>query len=123
VVARRAALERVGGFSTERYLLNFGEDWELWLRLAYAGRVGYVAEPLAVYRAHTPDGTEPPFDTARYERMLRQVGRALGAAARRRLRAAAAERYRLLAAEARAAGNGAAALRLRLRALRFRALG
>lgn len=45
VVARRSAIEEVGGFDTA---LAIGEDQDLWIRLALIGEVGYVREPLAV---------------------------------------------------------------------------
>ena len=45
----RSALDRVGGFD-ER--LSTSADWELWLRLATTGRVGFVAEPLVRYTIH-----------------------------------------------------------------------
>lgn len=48
VVARRAALLAVGGFDRT---LPIGEDQDLWLRLALAGPVGYVGQPLLVVHA------------------------------------------------------------------------
>jgi glycosyltransferase involved in cell wall biosynthesis len=49
VVARRALVERVGGFD-ER--LTCGEDLDLWLRLAQASHVDYVPEVLVALRTH-----------------------------------------------------------------------
>ena len=51
VVVRRSALTERGAFSTDRRIIPF-EDWELWTRITYRSRVGYVPERLAVYRSH-----------------------------------------------------------------------
>lgn len=48
-LVRRAAFERAGGFDPE---LRYLEDWDLALRLARAGRFGFVDRPLARYRVH-----------------------------------------------------------------------
>lgn len=48
-LARRACFERVGEFN-EWY---FGSgDWEMWFRIAEAYEVGFVDEPLTMYRVH-----------------------------------------------------------------------
>lgn len=49
VVARRADLERVGGFD-ESPALRVIEDWDLWLRLAVGTRLRVLAQPLVTYR-------------------------------------------------------------------------
>ena len=49
VTARRDLLERVGGFD-ERF--RFGEDWDLWLKLAEIAEIDYVPEPLVKIRVH-----------------------------------------------------------------------
>jgi GT2 family glycosyltransferase/glycosyltransferase involved in cell wall biosynthesis len=50
VVMRREAFLSVGGFD-ER--VSYATDWDCWIRMIYAGaRVGYVPEPLAIYRLH-----------------------------------------------------------------------
>jgi glycosyltransferase involved in cell wall biosynthesis len=51
---RRGVLERVGVFRTE---LRTGEDWELWLRVARAANVAYLAQPVAAYRIHESSST------------------------------------------------------------------
>jgi glycosyltransferase involved in cell wall biosynthesis len=61
VIARRTALDaaRVPGEDgpfDPRFRLS--EDWELWLRLAERGGVGYVAEPLMTYRIVSGRATE-----------------------------------------------------------------
>ena len=49
VVVRRELLERTGGFD-ER--LTFGEDWDLWLRLAEIAEFDFVADALVGIRLH-----------------------------------------------------------------------
>jgi Glycosyl transferase family 2 len=46
-VARREALCKVGGFPTG---VKYNEDHDLWMRLAWVGKVGFIAEPLSLYR-------------------------------------------------------------------------
>jgi glycosyltransferase involved in cell wall biosynthesis len=48
-IVRRAVLDRIGGFRTD---LRTTEDWEMWLRIARASSIGYVAEPVVAYRSH-----------------------------------------------------------------------
>lgn len=48
VVVRRAVYEQLGSF----YGVHYGEDWEMWLRIAAQYKVGYIPEVLAVYRKH-----------------------------------------------------------------------
>ena len=48
MVVRRSAYERVGGFDGR--IRAYGEDWEMWVRLAAAYPVWYEAEVLAAYR-------------------------------------------------------------------------
>jgi hypothetical protein len=59
VVVARRAYERVGGFHPD---LMHANDWEMWSRLANLGPVGWVEEPLGLYRMH--EGS----DTARLHR-------------------------------------------------------
>ncbi len=49
VVLRAEGLRAQGLFRED---LAHGEDWDVWLKLARAGPVAWVPEPLAVYRAH-----------------------------------------------------------------------
>jgi GT2 family glycosyltransferase len=58
VVSRRA-YETVGGFHPG---LAHTNDWEMWTRVALAGHVAWVREPLALYRAH------PDSDSSRLHR-------------------------------------------------------
>lgn len=48
IVVRREVYERLGAF----YKVHYGEDWEMWLRIAAHYPIGYVAETLAEYRRH-----------------------------------------------------------------------
>jgi hypothetical protein len=50
IVVRRAVYERLGGF--DRRIRYYGEDWEMWIRLAVHYPVWYEVEPLALYRMH-----------------------------------------------------------------------
>lgn len=47
VAVRRRAYERLGGFDNR---LVYGEDWEMWTRIAAAYAVWYEPAPLALYR-------------------------------------------------------------------------
>lgn len=49
VLIRRSCLDLVGGFDERLY---YGEDWDLWLRLASVGTFDYVAEELVHVRVH-----------------------------------------------------------------------
>jgi glycosyltransferase involved in cell wall biosynthesis len=50
MVVRRDVYERLGGF--DRRLHFYGEDWEMWVRIAAFYPVWYETMPLAVYRIH-----------------------------------------------------------------------
>jgi hypothetical protein len=50
MVVRRQVYEKVGGF--DRRIRYYGEDWEMWVRIAANFAVWYENEPLAVYRVH-----------------------------------------------------------------------
>jgi glycosyltransferase involved in cell wall biosynthesis len=49
VVVRRAVYEHLGSF----YGTNYGEDWEMWVRIARHYPVAYTPAVLAEYRNHT----------------------------------------------------------------------
>jgi hypothetical protein len=52
VTMRRTWLERSGGF--DRQIGEYAEDWDLWLRLAYAGcQMAWVEELACAYRIHS----------------------------------------------------------------------
>ena len=48
VVVRRSTYEALGGF----YAVHYGEDWEMWVRIAANYPVAYLPEILARYRVH-----------------------------------------------------------------------
>lgn len=52
-MVRRECFETLGGFDTN--LVSFGEDWDMWLRLAAAYPIQVVRQPLVQYRQH-PSG-------------------------------------------------------------------
>jgi GT2 family glycosyltransferase len=54
VVARRA-YEEVGGFTTA---LFYTLDWEMWMRVATVGAVGYIHQPHFFYRLHSGSDTQ-----------------------------------------------------------------
>lgn len=49
VLVRRVCFERLGGFRED--LFGSG-DWEMWFRIALAWDIGYIDEPLTMYRVH-----------------------------------------------------------------------
>jgi glycosyltransferase involved in cell wall biosynthesis len=56
VVVRRSALSQVGGCDCTMGRNNV-QDYDLWLRIAKHWHVGYVAEPVTVFRLHPAQGT------------------------------------------------------------------
>ncbi len=48
VVVKRSVYEEVGGY----YGVEYGEDWEMWVRIAAKFPVAYTPENLALYRHH-----------------------------------------------------------------------
>jgi glycosyltransferase involved in cell wall biosynthesis len=63
VVARRRALVEAGGFTRDREIL--GEDYELWLKVAFAWQVAARPEVLMLYREHTGQMTSQRMVQAR----------------------------------------------------------
>jgi glycosyltransferase involved in cell wall biosynthesis len=49
VIAKKEAIEDVGGFDAS---LEYGENWDLWIRLSRRFRFAYLPEPLVRYRIH-----------------------------------------------------------------------
>jgi len=71
VLAGRKLLERAGAFRTD---IRIGEDRDMWIRLALnAGRVGYVAAPVAKYN-RTERGLTGQ-DSVRYSEARRDLNR------------------------------------------------
>jgi hypothetical protein len=50
MVVRREVYEELGGFDSR--VAAYGEDWEMWVRIATRYPVWFEAEPLALYRVH-----------------------------------------------------------------------
>ena len=49
VMIRRSHFDRVGLFNVN---LRFGDDWDMWLRLAAISDIAFASEPVAIYRWH-----------------------------------------------------------------------
>ncbi len=71
MVVRREVYERLGGF--DQRISHYGEDWEMWVRIAAHYPVWYEVEPLALYRIHSQSLTGKASRTGQNGRDLRQV--------------------------------------------------
>jgi glycosyltransferase involved in cell wall biosynthesis len=60
MVVKREVYESVGGF----YGVEYGEDWEMWMRIAAHYQTGYTPEVLAEYRKHYSSISGKAFVTA-----------------------------------------------------------
>lgn len=69
MVVRRDVYEALGGF----YGVEYGEDWEMWVRIAAKYHVGYTPELLAGYRRHFSSISGKAFATGRNMRCLEWV--------------------------------------------------
>jgi GT2 family glycosyltransferase len=127
-VVRRAAYESVGGFSNA---LSHTADWEMWMRVAALGGVGYLRDEHVLYRVHAAsDSNRSVLEARNIDEYVRAVDRGIRllpaerrATLRRRARhryAGVAEYYRR---ELHARGEHRAALRHALRAVRLRPFG
>lgn len=61
IVVRREVYERLGSF----YGVEYGEDWEMWVRIAVHYLIGYNPEVLAEYRQHSNSISGQSYLTAR----------------------------------------------------------
>lgn len=102
LVARRDALQEIGGFDTT---LSFLEDWDCALRLALKGRFAFVDAPLVMQRfsPNSLTGNAPARTAARIE-IIRKHHALL-----ERHPVQLAQQYRTLAGEHRRAGDFALA--------------
>lgn len=101
VVMRRSLFEMVGGFRDDPELLT-AEDWELWVRCAANGRLGFSPRPTVRIHLH---GANSVTDAARHERALRRAFEIIGTELPPESRTRPRERHReaaLLIAIARA---------------------
>jgi glycosyltransferase involved in cell wall biosynthesis len=71
MVVRRTVYEELGGFDPR--LDGYGEDWEMWVRVAARHRVWYEPEPLAVYRVRSSSLTGHLLRTGENVRKLRRA--------------------------------------------------
>ena len=71
MVVRRVVYERLGGFDSR--IARYGEDWEMWTRVAAHYRVAHVTEPLALYRVSTRSLSGEALRTGQNVSDLRQV--------------------------------------------------
>lgn len=62
ITVRRDVYEKLGSF----YALTYGEDWEMWVRIASSYPTAYTPEILAEYRKHTASITGQKFVTGEY---------------------------------------------------------
>ncbi len=62
VAVRREVYERLGGF----YGVTYGEDWEMWTRIARYYPVAYTPEIMADYRKHTGSISGQKFENGKY---------------------------------------------------------
>ncbi|MBF9253917.1 glycosyltransferase [Pontibacter sp. 172403-2] len=66
ISVRREVYEKLGAF----YNITYGEDWEMWVRIARHYAVAYTPEVLAEYRRHNTSISGQMFLTARYLQQL-----------------------------------------------------
>lgn len=59
IVVKREVYEKLGSF----YAVHYGEDWEMWTRIAANYPVAYSPNKLAYYRVHTTNITANSFKT------------------------------------------------------------
>jgi hypothetical protein len=71
MVVRREVYEELGGF--DRRIRAYGEDWEMWVRIASRYPVWYEPEPLAEYRLHGASLAARAYPTGQNARDLRQA--------------------------------------------------
>jgi glycosyltransferase involved in cell wall biosynthesis len=62
ITVKREVYERLGSF----YAITYGEDWEMWVRIAKHYPVAYTSEILAEYRKHTNSISGVKFLTGEY---------------------------------------------------------
>lgn len=68
VIVRRQCLEKVGVFDEE--IGNFGEDWQLWVRIACEYEVGFLREPLVRYRVHGDSLTTTAWEESQFQSLM-----------------------------------------------------
>lgn len=69
VVVKRAVYEHLGGF----FGIHYGEDWEMWVRIAAHYPVAYTPQILAAYRVHTTNITSRYFQSCQHIKDISKV--------------------------------------------------
>ncbi len=69
IAVRRDVYEALGGF----YGVTYGEDWEMWVRIAYHYPIAYTPEVLAEYRRHANSISGQKFVKGYYLKDLQSV--------------------------------------------------
>lgn len=69
MVVKREVYEKLGGF----YGVEYGEDWEMWMRIASHYPIGYIPDVLAEYRKHSASISGRTMLTGKNLRELREV--------------------------------------------------
>lgn len=69
ISVRREVYEKLGGF----YGVNYGEDWEMWVRIARYYPVAYTPQILADYRKHASSISGQKFITGQHIKDLLKV--------------------------------------------------
>lgn len=71
IAVRREVYEKLGGF----YGVTYGEDWEMWVRIARSFPVAYTPDVLADYRKHASSISGQKFVTGQHlQDLLRVMG-------------------------------------------------
>jgi glycosyltransferase involved in cell wall biosynthesis len=69
ITVKREVYEKLGGF----YGVNYGEDWEMWVRIAAHYPLAYTPQILAEYRMHSNSISSQSFATAQNIQDIRWV--------------------------------------------------
>ena len=69
MVVRRSVYEKLGSF----YAVRYGEDWEMWARIASQYRIAYSDDYLAYYRVHNNNITTESIITGQNVRDIAKV--------------------------------------------------
>ena len=69
ITVRREVYEKLGGF----YGVTYGEDWEMWVRIARNYKIAYTPQVLADYRKHSSSISGQKFVTGQYLKDLLSV--------------------------------------------------
>ena len=97
ITVKREVYEKLGGF----YGVTYGEDWEMWVRIAAHYEVAYTPEILSEYRVHTNSISHQAYLSAKHVQdmnwVMNAVQKWLPADVRKELRKEAARYYAVYA--------------------------